>query len=260
MRTLARTRTAVLMAASIAAFGGCGGGGATARPSSASIPASQPAPASNAPSANAVARSVVPSAGPTQAPCATPIVGAVDPAGIVPSTANIFGAGHKIPPAPGGGGRGTLPPLRPLPAGPARILTVTSARGCVNPIRGQAPWNGPAGDGVGKTDVTSFEGLSGIVHEGNGMFLVGVFLTDTEPADPAPERLDFTANEAFTSLSPRIAQVFFIGDGSARRFVVPAKATRLFLGFADAAGYRGAPGWYGNNVGELHVTVAIAST
>jgi hypothetical protein len=129
--------------------------------------------------------------------------------------------------------------------------------GQVNPIRDNGVWNGPEGDGIGGTDVESFEGISGIVNDHNGMFLVGVFLSDAEPADPAPERLDFTDKEQFDLLEPELGQVFYVGDGANRRFRIPTGATRLFLGFADAAGYMGPPGWYGNNVGELAVTVAL---
>jgi hypothetical protein len=87
------------------------------------------------------------------------------------------------------------------------------------------------------------------------MFLVGVFLTRKAPADPAPPRLDFSQGENFKKLSPKIAQTFFIGDGGGRVFRVPAGATRLFLGFADGALFKGLPGYYLNNAGELCVQV-----
>ena len=102
------------------------------------------------------------------------------------------------------------------------------------------------------------------------MFMVGVFLTDAEPADPAPARLDFSPGalgDGFTAISPAIGQTFYIGDGLtgngaglAQQFLVPANATRLFLGFADAPDF-GAPssaaGYYGDNVGQLTATFAI---
>src|SRR5687767_5904188 len=40
----------------------------------------------------------------------------------------------------------------------------------------------------GTTDVQSFGGISGVVHEEAGIFVVGVLLTDDPPQDPAPER------------------------------------------------------------------------
>ena len=127
-------------------------------------------------------------------------------------------------------------------------------------------WNGPTGDGSGPTDVKSLGGISGIVNRTNGMFLVGVFLTDLAPPDPAPPRLDFSSTstggpppvgERFTELAPEIGQTFLIGNGKGHRYVVPDGATRLFLGFADAYLYVGCPGWYGNNDGNLKVTVNL---
>jgi len=178
----------------------------------------------------------------------------------VPATANIFGAGRDKAPAPAGGGAGSLPPAWELPSG-STIVTILCATGKVTPYTAQALRNGPAGDRLGaggvNTDVTSYEGISGIVNQGNGMFLVGVFLTDAVPSDPAPPRLDFTDGENFEELAPEIAQTFLVGDGVGRTFRIPAGATRLFLGFADARGYSGSPGWYGNNAGALEVTVAV---
>jgi hypothetical protein len=179
---------------------------------------------------------------------------------VVLGISNIFGAGRGAPPARGGGGGGDLPTVCDLPAG-ATTVTFPSATGRVTPYTDQPLWNGPAGDrdGAGgeNTDVLSYRGISGIINRGNGMFLVGVFLSDAEPADPAPERLDFTGAEDFNELEPEIAQTFFIGDGQGRRFLVPTGATRLFLGFADAFLYEGPRGWYGNNGGALDVTVAV---
>ena len=198
----------------------------------------------------------------TPAPSATAPVAAEGELGrpaAVPGQANLFGAGREQPPAPGGGGSGVLPTSWRLPDGARRVVTFPSATGRVNPIEGAAPENGPAGDGIGGTDVTSFGGISGIAHGRNGMFLAGVFLTDDPPAGPAPPRLNFTKRERFGTLSPRIAQTFYIGNGKDRSYRVPPKATRLFLGFADGYYYTGPPGWYGNNAGELTVTVDMAT-
>lgn len=173
----------------------------------------------------------------------------------VPARANIFGAGHPEPPAPAGGGAGVLPPAWHLPKGENRVVTVPRATGRVNPIVGTVADNGPGGDGVGATDVTSWHGISGIVNRRNGMFLVGVFLGEAGPGKTAPRVLDFTKRERFSSLAPRIGQTFFIGDGKQRSYRVPPRATRLFLGFADAYRYAGPPGWYDNNGGKLSVEV-----
>jgi hypothetical protein len=60
-------------------------------------------------------------------------------------------------------------------------------------------------------------------------------------------------------LEPEIGQTFLIGNGKGRSFVVPAEATRHFLGFADAFRYEGCPGWYGNNAGHLTVAVDVTT-
>jgi hypothetical protein len=171
--------------------------------------------------------------------------------------ANIFGAGRGAAPQPGGGGGGVLPPVWYLPQGSSRVATFPRITGKVTPIVGESPYKGPDGDHRGPTNIESLKGISGIMHFTNGMFLVGVFLTDSGPKRPAPARLDFTETERFDLLAPRIGQTFLIGDGKGRSYRVPPAATRLFVGFADGFFYQGAPGWYGNNAGRLHVTVKI---
>jgi hypothetical protein len=176
----------------------------------------------------------------------------------VAGQANIFGAGHSEPPQPGGGGRGKLPPGWRLPHADHGVLTVRHVVGRVNPRVGDVNSHGAAGDGLGPTDVTSYGGISGIIHRNNGMFLVGVFLSDAAPSDPAPPRLDFTWRDRPRILAPRVGQTFMVGDGKGRTYRVPPEATRLFLGFADAYLYEGAPGWYGNNGGQVSVTVRLS--
>jgi hypothetical protein len=195
---------------------------------------------------------------PTDKPSlAEPGLARVGEPNVVHAGANILGAGRDVPPAPGGGGAGFLPPGWRLPATSTRIVAFPSVTGKVNPIAYLPDWNGPAGDGIGATDVESYEGISGIIHDTNGMFLVGVFLTGEAPSGTAPPRLDFTNMKTSGLISPRIAQTFLIGDGTGYRFRVPSGATRLFVGFADAYLYKGPPGWYGNNAGELTVTVEL---
>jgi hypothetical protein len=96
-----------------------------------------------------------------------------------------------------------------------------------------------------------FSGLPG-TDQGNGIArmnapvnaLVGVFLDDGVPnASAAPPGLDFSdggLGTAFGQLCPGLKQPFFIGDGltghgtgAPQQFVVPAGATRLFLGTVD---------------------------
>jgi hypothetical protein len=71
--------------------------------------------------------------------------------------------------------------------------------------------------------------------------LVGVFLDASQPnLTPAPSPLDFStpASRDYLSVSPGLKQVFFIGDGltstgETRQVLIPAGATRLFLGTMD---------------------------
>jgi hypothetical protein len=68
----------------------------------------------------------------------------------------------------------------------------------------------------------------------------------------------------FATLTPALGQVFFIGDGltgtgsgSVQTFTVPRGATRLFLGIADASGFGGRPGCYGDNIGMFQVQIML---
>jgi hypothetical protein len=177
------------------------------------------------------------------------------------ATDNIFGAGHTIAPNPGGGSGGTLPPS--IAALGGQIFSVSQISGTVSLTPGH-PSNGDGSPDF-TTNITSFNGISGIIDTARSGFLVGVFLTASVPADPAPSRLTFNSPENFTSLSPLLNQTFLIGDGrndqdnTIQQFVAPTGATRLFLGFADANGYVGAPGQYQDNSGSLTLTIGPAS-
>jgi Flp pilus assembly protein TadG len=72
--------------------------------------------------------------------------------------------------------------------------------------------------------------------------LVGVFLSDEQPSktDAPDQNLDFSSVDSrnFTTLSPGLKQIFFIGDGLTdagvqQTFVAPPGATRLFLATWD---------------------------
>lgn len=193
--------------------------------------------------------------------------------GVVPGQANIFGAGHADAPDPNGGGGGVLPTgfnINPGSNDYLQFNSVAGQVGCCGPGLLNGPDGGPFASG--DTNVDSFGGISGLRHDGATMFLVGVFIGADEPADPAPERLDFTSNTSFTELSPALNQSFFIGDGytigtalgggaQPHRFNIPAGATRLYLGFVDAFDFGSPfnpPGFYNDNVGELQVDFFIA--
>ena len=201
----------------------------------------------------------------------------------VPGTSNIFGAGAADPPAPAGGGAGTAPPCVSFPSTVASILIRANGKvddavhyhRCVGgPPQAFAPSDGPDGATTwscaaspeatsfapNPSSITAVGSISGISSADGGGYLIGVFLAETVPAGPPPATLDFTEDRDFDSLSPALAQTFFIGDGSTatgrpQRFHVPPGATRLYFGFGDAWGFEGPPGFYADNSGSLKVAV-----
>jgi hypothetical protein len=185
----------------------------------------------------------------------------------VSAHANIFGAGHaSLQPASNGtAGAGQKPPSTSVAgrSGDAVAFSrVTGQLGCAG-----STTNGPDGGSCagGVTNINSLQGISGIVDINRTMFLVGVFVGSKEPADPAPQRLDFSNAHLgmdFGSLSPKLDQTFFIGDGenaigAKQQFVVPSGARRLYLGFADAFAFRGNPGTYQDNVGDVTASFSV---
>ncbi|HUO27916.1 MAG TPA: hypothetical protein VMU80_01770 [Bryobacteraceae bacterium] len=103
--------------------------------------------------------------------------------------------------------------------------------------------------------------------------LAGMFLEDSLPTS-APSPLRFYVSDSsqggiptdFQILSPLIGQVFFIGDGltgtgagTHQQFIVPATATRLYLGYVDSCSASGdaRPGCYGDNSGTITVILQL---
>ncbi len=93
-------------------------------------------------------------------------------------------------------------------------------------------------------------GISNITAPINS--LVGVFLGDENPSlTPAPNEINFQND--YTTFTPELKQVFFIGDGrnndgKIQTIVVPQKAARLFLGTMDGFGWA-------NNFGSFDVSI-----
>jgi len=133
----------------------------------------------------------------------------------------------------------------------------------------------PTGPTTG-TDITAngTNGISGIIFHGREMFLAGVFLADSIPTGAGPFTPTFVSTggtyNADTDASFQaffLGQVFLIGDGrtgfnnaggTIQTWAVPANATRLFLGFADAFNnFTGPWGAYGDNSGALNVSVNV---
>jgi Ca2+-binding RTX toxin-like protein len=177
---------------------------------------------------------------------------------VVSGQANIYGAGRRAAPDPGGGGGGVVPPVVQVMEGTTWV-TFPSVSGFTDCCE-QTPATPPDGGSKYDTGVNGFEGISGVSGEGE-MFLVGVFLGGGEPFGAPPAPMEHFDAEAKSKLwfTPELGQVFFIGDGRAggrlQRFVPPKNASRLFLGFADALGFGGDPGYYDDNTGHLRVAI-----
>jgi hypothetical protein len=186
----------------------------------------------------------------------------------VDATADIYSSGHTT--LPNTIFPGEFAPSVSFQSAPDQVLTFSSVTGIVSCNSVQT--NGPDGTCVAgvSTTVTSYGGLSGISINDENMFLVGVFLGNAEPTDPAPSVLAYnygTPNGLTTSdasFAPLLDQVFFIGDGltgtnagQEQAFYVPAAATSLYLGFADS--FDSVPSFYADNVGTLQATFQISN-
>ena len=105
--------------------------------------------------------------------------------------------------------------------------------------------NGESGYILSDPAQNNIAGLLNVPLDG----LVGLFLGPGVPST-APASLDFSSiGLTYTSLSPGVDQPFYMGDGSVQSLVVPAGATRMFLGTVDGFG------WY-NNVGAFDVSLS----
>ncbi|MCP3888515.1 MAG: PEP-CTERM sorting domain-containing protein [Desulfobulbaceae bacterium] len=123
---------------------------------------------------------------------------------------------------------------------------------------------GPDGNGLpGDSTLGSFGGISG--YKGTQGALAGVFLDDSIPNGAAPASLDFSLTGLgieFTTLSPDLQQVFFIGDGVTsgnifQEFTAPTGATRVFFGVTDGFAFVGPPGAYDDNDGLYRIRVGV---
>jgi Flp pilus assembly protein TadG len=91
--------------------------------------------------------------------------------------------------------------------------------------------------------------------------LVGLYINASVPgSQSAPADLDFStdADRDFTTLSPKLNQIFFIGDGrndagEVQNFIVPTGATRLVIATWDDYEWN-------NNIGSFNVTVHAPSS
>ncbi len=118
-------------------------------------------------------------------------------------------------------------------------------------VTGSTNYNGcqsttPDGNPCGNLSTVAAGPYFGIsTYAGPINALVGVFIGANTPGGTAPAGVDFSSAgaQAQATVSPLLNQVFFIGDGytgtgsgSAQQFIIPAGATRLYLGSSDGAG------------------------
>lgn len=190
----------------------------------------------------------------------------------VSSKANLYATDLEVAPDPGGGGGGRFPIEVTLPAvGPDRVVVFPEIEGAIAAgVNPPFPLHGADGSTLLTTNVTSFQGISGMVHSTRSMFLAGVFLEDDRQLFGAPPSLNVTNLGLAKEVVPVVGQTFFIGDGrldpgafdsgELQAFHVPPTATRLMLGFVDANAFWGAPGWYDDNRGRLRVRTRVMSS
>ena len=188
------------------------------------------------------------------------------PAQTVDAKTNIFLAGMTTQPSPARPSDATSvlpkPILLPSSGGTVVFNSITGTTKCSASSAAMPPDGGNCA-GIASTKINSYGGISGINVSTASMFLVGVFTKDGVPAAPAPGSTTYSsASLDNTSFSPALNQLFFIGDGLSKGktnqgFIIPANATSLYLGFADAAGFSGDNGYFSDNTGTLTVNLQV---
>jgi len=178
---------------------------------------------------------------------------------VVPSTSVIYAAGTQSSLASGANGTA---PVSVAVNGATSYTFSTTGTISLNSGGNSNDADG-ANSAVSSSSNSGSGSISGMTGPGAG-YLVGVFLGAGGPSGSAPASLDFTtgAGIGFSSLSPLLNQVFFIGDGltgdgtgTTQTFFVPVGATELYLGISDACGYNGGPSCYGDNSGQFNVAI-----
>lgn len=204
----------------------------------------------------------------TAAICALVVTSAYADSGTVyvDAAANIYAAGDSDTSAFASGG------ILPLSIDVAGSMGIEFTAVSVGPPVAGSPTGGAtcvfngtpsSGDGANcvssSTNVSAANGYSSFVLNGRSMPLVGLFVGSIPQSTPVGLDSSFDVENAKVSFAPSLQQVFFIGDGLSdlgvtQSFAVPTGATKLYLGFADAFGFSGAPGYYSDNYGGLNVS------
>jgi hypothetical protein len=179
----------------------------------------------------------------------------------VPATADIYlavASTGALPPS-----AGTLPVRYAFHPGTDHAVAFPLVEGITGPAGGE-PADGPDGGNISfsDTDITGMNGISGIKHGNECLFLVGLFLPDGA-TDAAAQQPDVTGHDTLTQVPTTLGVLFAIGDGrttdgTLQNFTIPTGATRLYLGYADASGFHGPPGFYDDNTGGLSVSMTVS--
>lgn len=188
---------------------------------------------------------------------------AVERANAVPVTGFVDARANLYKASPTGGGDGFNPFEISFTPGAELELTFSSVSGGTHCCNGNPNGSGSANpDGIGglpATNVSASGGISGISAPGT-LFLMGAFADSSAGFGLAPASLNYNGGLSTSAalFAPELNQSFFIGDGltgngfgATQVFQIPDFADRLFLGFADAAGFSGAPNFFGDNTGGL---------
>jgi len=188
----------------------------------------------------------------------------------VNATDEISGAGFSAVTTTDG--TGTLPVGIPLVTGATSVtfeitggsLASACAWPCISVNYGDGN-NYNDADGTGSAEGLNMQAsgpISGITASVAG-YLAGVFESGGQPSGAPPPTLNFTTiGTDFTSLSPLLSQLFFIGDGltglgQVQYFDVPAGATVFYLGIPDACSYDSTPSCYADNWGYFVVSYTV---
>jgi hypothetical protein len=142
-------------------------------------------------------------------------------------------------------------------------VSFPSVEGDVSACAGCEPESPDGGNlSFGSTGITAFNGIAGVTFADRTLFVVGVFVGDDQPTQPADAVVDLSGADDEATQEPELGEPFFIGDGETadgdvQEVVVPDDATTLYVGFADAYGFYGTPGAYGDNDGTVDIEVSI---